>query len=176
MKWALFIIMSVLFMLLACDQPPASRVPTNNDTFKGFKPPAPLPQLPPSRLYGSDTRASTELSQTGNNNNNQEKVYIFKYSGRYACRESRVSLEEMEYQLRSIGIFVIHNKYESTTDGQKYKGECDKLTNDINVYVINRSQLIHSENMGGFCECTPDEEDTKCVPYQYATPPSNDCI
>ena len=116
--------------------------------------------VPPGRHHGSN-----EVS-TGT-----EQVHIFKYTGRLVCHESGgEDLEEMKSQLTSI---TVHNKYVSK-DGKEYSGDCDTKTGEINVYVIDKANLIKSEKRG-FCECTPNPQQNVCIPYKYASPPTSGC-
>ena len=116
---------------------------------------------PPHRHHGSDTTSEGVSA---------DQVHIFKYTGRLACGVGGMHLDDMESQLTGI---TVYNKYEST-DGKDYSGKCDTTIGEINVYAISKSHLIKSEKRG-FCECTPDPQNSVCTPYNYRSPPASGC-
>ncbi len=99
----------------------------------------------------------------------EERVYVFKYTGRRACRSYEVDLDDMVEELISLGI-PVHERHR-VKDGKSYPEECDSRTDNINIYLIDRSHLQMSESLGGFCECTFNASAEICVPYEYAGQP-----
>ena len=102
-------------------------------------------------------------------NKKEERVYVFKYTGKRACRNYEVDLEDMVNELIDLDIPVYEQH--RVKDGKSYPEECDSRTDNINIYLIDRSHLQMSESSGGFCECTFNASTKICVPYEYAGQP-----
>ncbi len=164
MKFIFFrlVIIFTLFSVIGCgdkrssspDNERGNGTSSNNDNNVGTD------TTTPGRHHGSHEKPGS----TG------EQVHIFKYTGRLACGTGGLDLEEMESQLTSI---TVHNRFESK-DGKAYSGECDTKIGEINVYVIDKVNLIKSEKRG-FCECTLNSQQGICTPYNYASPPASGC-
>ena len=189
----------LLLLLFGCkDKSPSNNnMGTSTGHTTGYTPTAPA--TPSSRSHGGTVVVVTPGSQQpsqgqppgqsqqpgqGTDGGQQSpaggQVHIFKYSGREFCGheltsyDPGISVDAMKVQLIQLGI-RIHSSYKSE-DGKEYPNEdCGEPSGSINVYVIDRSNLQKAESSGGFCECTPKQQEVICTPYEYATPPSSGC-
>ena len=152
----------------------------SNDTAPASPSFQPVPAYTPvTRSHGTVTTV-TVPGQQQQPPKEGTQAHVFKYSGKEFCGHAvtdyneGISLNEMKLQLTKLSINV-HNSYKSE-DGKSYSNEdCGQPSGDINVYVINRSDLQKVESSAGFCECIPNQQQGACVIYNYATPPGSGC-
>ena len=176
-----------VFLLIGC-----GGKKTNNNNQQGASTGAttggytPTP-TPTSRPHGGTTVVVSPgqpgqpgQGTSGQQNSEGTQVHVFKYSGKEFCGHAVTSynegmpLNEMQGQLIREGI-RIHSSYKSE-DGKEYPNEdCGQPSGDINVYVINRSDLQKAESSAGFCECIPKQQQAVCTIFEYTTPPGSDC-
>ena len=168
-----FIFVLILFVAIGCDQKSRGNTGTHATTPTAGTSSGST-SVVPVRVHG--TTETVDPSKVDNNQNTEEPVHVFKYSGAIKCYPLvAIRLSEMEPQLTGLGIGV-HSSY-NAKDGKEHGDDsCYSQTGEMNVYVIDKAHLQLSESKAGFCECTPDSSRPGiCVPYVYASAPLNGC-
>ncbi|WP_331351565.1 hypothetical protein [Cellvibrio sp. UBA7671] len=94
-----------------------------------------------SACGGDGETSEPQLKLTGPN-----QVKVFKSDNSIQCESEGIPLDEMRLELAKAGIDVICAQ--KTHDGMGYPSVCGGGTGNINVYVIQNSNLPDAEKLG----------------------------